>query len=174
MVVEGPAAEPALSAGKRAASMKIYLIRHAHAVEGKDDAARALSKKGRGQIRAMARFLRGNAALGTRDFWHSPLVRSFDTARLLARGLKVRGTFSLVAGLLHDDDPAVMAKKLNQLRQPVAVVGHEPHLSALASLLVAGRAQPPLFVLKKCAVLALEKDGRRWLVRWQVSPEVVE
>lgn len=153
--------------------MLIYLIRHAHALAGKDDAARPLSKKGRAQVRAMARFLRKSAALGTHEFWHSPLVRSVDTARLLARGLEVRGTFSLVTGLLHDDDPAILAKKLNQLRQPVAVVGHEPHLSALASLLVTGRAKPPAFVLKKCAVLALEKEGRRWAVRWQVSPEVL-
>lgn len=153
--------------------MQIYLIRHAHALEGKDDAARPLSKKGRGQIRAMARFLRHGGALETHEFWHSPLVRSVDTAQLLARGLKVRGTFTLVAGLLHDDDPAILAKKLNQQRQPVALVGHEPQLSALASLLLTGRAKPPVLVLKKCAVLALEKDGRRWAVRWQVSPEIL-
>jgi phosphohistidine phosphatase len=153
--------------------MLIYLIRHAHSLEGKDDAARPLSRKGRGQIHAMARFLRRGGALGTHEFWHSPLVRSVDTARLMAKGLKVRATFNLVAGLLHDDDPAIMAKKLNQQRQPVALVGHEPHLSALASLLVAGRPKPPRFVLKKCAVLALERTGRTWAVRWQVSPEML-
>jgi phosphohistidine phosphatase len=152
--------------------MPIYLIRHAHAIDGKDDAARPLSKKGRAQIRTLARFLRRNAGLETHEFWHSPLVRSVDTARLLAKGLQVRATFTLVSGLLHDDDPAVLAKKLGQQRQSVALVGHEPHLSALASLLVGGRAKPPLFLLKKCAVLALEKDGRRWTVRWQVSPEL--
>lgn len=150
--------------------MLIYLIRHAHALEGKDDAARPLSAKGRGQIRLMARFFRRTGALDTREFWHSPLVRSVDTAQLLAKGLKVRGTFTLVAGLLHDDDPAVMASKLGQQRQTVAVVGHEPHLGALATLLIAGRAKPARFGLKKCAVLALERQGRGWTVLWQVSP----
>jgi phosphohistidine phosphatase len=153
-----------------AAHMKIYLIRHAHALDGKDDAARPLSKKGRGQIRTMARFLRRSGALATREFWHSPMVRAVDTARLLAQRLEGRARLTPVAGLLHEDKPAIMARRLNKLRRPVAVVGHEPHLSALASLLIAGRPKPPLVVLRKCAVLALERHGRRWQVRWQVSP----
>jgi phosphohistidine phosphatase len=150
--------------------MQIYIIRHAHALDGENDAVRPLSKKGRAQIRATARFLKRSGALATGEFWHSPLVRAVDTAQLLAKGLGGRIRLKLVAGLLHDDNPAIMAKKLNGQRRPVAVVGHEPHLSALASVLIAGKARPPLVVLKKCAVLALERAGRRWAVRWQVSP----
>jgi phosphohistidine phosphatase len=150
--------------------MEIYLIRHAHALDGENDAARPLGKKGRRQIRSMARFLRQSGALRTKEFWHSPLVRSADTAKLLVKRLGIRGELTLVSGLLHEDDPAIMARRLNKVRRPVAVVGHEPHLSALASLLVAGKARPAIFVLKKCAVLALEKQGQRWAVRWQVSP----
>lgn len=153
--------------------MQIYLIRHAHAREGEDDAARPLSKKGRAQIRLTARFLRRSGVLATREFWHSPLVRSVDTARLLVEGLRVRAKRELISGLLHDDNPAILARRLNQLRRPVALVGHEPHLSALASLLIAGRPQPPVVLLKKCAVLALERQGRRWRVRWQISPEML-
>jgi phosphohistidine phosphatase len=153
--------------------MLIYLVRHAHAVEGKDDAARALSRKGRDQIRVVAKFLRAGEAWNTREFWHSPMVRSVDTAKLLGKRLKVRGTFTLVSGLLHEDDPKIMAKKLNRLRRTIAIVGHEPHLSALATLLLTGSAQPPRVVLKKCAVLALERKGRRWSVRWLVSPEII-
>lgn len=153
--------------------MQIYLVRHAHALDGKDDAARPLSKKGRQQIRAVARFLRGNGALATREFWHSPLVRARDTAEDLVQHLKVRAKLVEVDGLLHSDDPAIMAKRLNALKRPVAVVGHEPHLSALASVLLSGHAKPALVMLKKCAVLALERKGKRWTVRWQVAPEVL-
>jgi phosphohistidine phosphatase len=154
--------------------MEIYLIRHAHALKGENDAARPLGKKGRKQIRAMGRFLRRSGALHTTDFWHSPLVRSADTAELLVERLGIRGKLRLVSGLLHEDNPAIMARRLDQVRRPVAVVGHEPHLSALASLLVAGQATPSIFVLKKCAVLALEKHGQRWNARWQVSPGEVD
>lgn len=169
--LEGPMDNSRPAAYKQ--RMQIYLIRHAHAVDGQDDAARPLSKKGRAQIRAMARFLRGNGALATREFWPSPLVRAVDTADLLVKRLRIRGKLTRVAGLLADDTPEIMAKRLGRVRRPVAVVGHEPHLSALASVLMAGRAKPPLVVLKKCAVLALEKQGNRWAVRWQISPETL-
>lgn len=153
--------------------MQIYLIRHAHALEGKDDALRPLSKKGRKQIRQIAAFLRHNDILGTREIWHSPLVRARETAKRLVKHLGMRAKLVQVDGLLHEDEPAIMARRLNTVRRPVAVVGHEPHLSALASILVAGKPQPPLFVLKKGAVLALEKHQGRWAVRWQASPEIV-
>ena len=53
------------------------------------------------------------------------------------------------------------------------LVGHEPHLSGLASLLVTGRTAPPRFLFKKCALLRLDREGDGWTVRWHVSPEVV-
>ncbi|MDB6167694.1 MAG: sixA [Verrucomicrobia bacterium] len=153
--------------------MEIYLIRHAHAVEGKDDAARPLSKRGKAQIRAVGRFLKGAGILGAEEFWHSPLVRSRDTAKLLVRRLKKRVRFSEVKGLLHDDNPSILARRLGKTRKPVAVVGHEPHLTALASLMVSGKPKPPLFELKKCGVMALARTEGRWVLRWQVSPEVL-
>ncbi|MDB6128220.1 MAG: sixA, partial [Verrucomicrobia bacterium] len=138
------------------------MIRHAHAIEGKDDATRPLSKRGKAQTRVMGRFLEAARILGAEEFWHSPLVRSRDTAELLAKHLTQRAKISEVPGLLHDDDPAIMAKRLGKTRKPVAVVGHEPHLSALASLMVAGKPNPPLFELKKCAVMALVRSEGRW------------
>ena len=55
----------------------------------------------------------------------------------------------------------------------LAIVGHEPHLSALATLLVTGRTEPPTFVMKKCAALALEGAASHWTVRWHISPELL-
>lgn len=153
--------------------MQLYLIRHAQAEAGEDDAARPLSKRGREQIRQMGRFLRRNGALATTEFWHSPLVRARDTAGLLVKQLKTRARLIQVAGLRSSDNPAIMAKRVGRLSRPVALVGHEPHLSRLASLLVAGTAQPARFELKKCAVVALERVRGRWFVRWQVSPEII-
>jgi len=154
--------------------MQIYLIRHAHALAGDDDAVRPLSKKGHKQIRQIGSHLRKRELLETHEFWHSPLVRAEDTAKRLVEAMKLRAKLSEVKGLLHDDDPALMARRLNGLKRAVAVVGHEPHLSALASLLLAGRPQPPLVVLRKCAVLALERANGGWAVRWQISPEVLD
>jgi hypothetical protein len=63
----------------------------------------------------------------------------------------------------------------------LALVGHEPHLGLLASLLVRGKPRAGLFALSKAAALTLEsvesthkRSGlRRWRVRWLVAPELL-
>ena len=153
--------------------IRLWLVRHAHAVDATQDTVRPLSKRGRRQIRSLARVLGASEALRPDEIWHSPLVRSRQTAESLARRLGLDVPLISMAGLMPEDAPQAIARRLKTLRHDVAVVGHEPHLSALASLLVTGTAEPPVFVLKKCAVIALEQAGARWVVRWQVSPEVL-
>lgn len=154
--------------------MFLYLIRHAHAVDADEDPARPLSKRGRDQVRSLAGFLLRSSAFEPTAIWHSPLVRSRETADLLAQHLKLSAPLSLVRGLEPENDPAGIVGQLKSPPDRLAIVGHEPHLSALASLLVRGQAAPPAFVMKKCAVLALEGEDRFWMVRWHVSPEVLE
>lgn len=151
----------------------LFLIRHAHAVDAEEDPERPLSARGRRQVRALAKFLRGSGRLRPAEIWHSPLARSGQTARLLARELELRAALLEVGGLEPGDEPAVVARRLPAVTCPLAIVGHEPHLSALASLLVAGSGGQAAFVLKKCAVLALEGAGEHWQVRWLVSPEIL-
>lgn len=151
----------------------LYLVRHAHAVDAPEDAARPLSPKGREQVRALGKFLRKSGAFQPEEVWHSPLVRSHETAALLARQLKLNVPLVLQPGLEPEDQPESVARRLRSATRSVAIVGHEPHLSALASLLVRGRAAPPAFVMKKCTALTLEGTGRCWMVRWQVSPELL-
>lgn len=158
---------------KAAPDFCLYLIRHAHAEDGLDDANRPLSARGRKQIRAMARFLRRTGDFAPAEVWHSPLLRAHDTAALLVGRLKLPVKLRAVPGLTSGDDPAIIAAKLRTRRPSLALVGHEPHLSALASLLVAGSAEPPVLVMRKCAVLALEREGSRWVVRWLVSPDLL-
>ena len=154
-------------------TMHLYLIRHAQAEDGWDDASRPLSARGRKQIRTVARFLRCTEVFAPAEIWHSPLLRARDTAALLVGRLRQPAKLRSVAGLTWGDDPALMANKLRTRRESLALVGHEPHLSALASLLVAGSTEPPILVMRKCAVLALEREDSRWVVRWLVSPDLL-
>jgi phosphohistidine phosphatase len=153
--------------------MQLTIIRHAHALDAKEDPERPLGPRGRKQVRRLGAFLRKSGALDVAEIWHSPLARSRETAQQLVEriGLDVR----LVEhdGLLGETDPALIAEVLVHRSAPLAIVGHEPQLSALASLLVFGAKEPPRFLLKKCAALALERRDGHWLVRWQVSPEVL-
>ena len=148
----------------------LYLIRHADAVDLHPDEARPLSERGREQVKTLARFLERSEAFSPDEFWHSPLVRARETATLLAKALKFSGACREVPGLRSEDDPHDIARKLAKPSRSVALVGHEPHLSALASLLVTGATDPVVFVMKKGATLALERDGEHYVVRWHVAP----
>lgn len=163
--------------------MKLYLVRHAHAVTEQEDPARPLSLKGETDARRIAAWFRLNGAFQPTQFWHSPLLRALATARLLAGGLGDDPLLVETPGLLPEDDPEETATRLADYPQThdLALVGHEPHLSALGTLLVRGRTRPAAFKLRKGAILALEpdngthkRDGRpRWRVRWHFSPELL-
>jgi phosphohistidine phosphatase len=157
--------------------MRLYLIRHAHAVAADDDAERPLSKKGREQVKRLAKFLRDSDAFRPEEIWHSPLLRSRQTAKLLAKKLEFPAPLIEVEGLEPEDDARATAVRLKNIRRDVAIVGHEPHLGALASELIARAPVTSAFALRKSSVLALERTrggrGSRWAVRWQVSPELL-
>jgi phosphohistidine phosphatase len=165
--------------------MLLHLVRHAHALAEEEDRARPLSPRGRGEVARLARFLGACGVFRPAHVWHSPLLRSRQTADdLVARLLLVEALRVEIPGILPEDAPRELAERIHlhpKDRGDVAVVGHEPHLSALASLLVRGKARPDLFTLKKCALLTLEltdathkKSGHgRWRVRWHLSPELL-
>jgi phosphohistidine phosphatase len=77
-------------------------------------------------------------------------------------------------GLLSDDPPGLMAAQLRDAALPLALVGHNPHLESLATLLATGQAQPCAFIFRKCAILALEpvrgQDVGQWAAAWQLAP----
>jgi phosphohistidine phosphatase len=163
--------------------MKLFLARHGHALAETEDPRRPLSVRGRKTTRLVAAFLRGSGALaGVRAVWHSPLLRAKETAELLIRDLTLDARPVETEGLLPEDDPAAIADRLQRMEEPVLVVGHEPYLGMLATLLVRDREQPVAFDIKKSAVLALEtsdvrhkKSGRtQWCVRWHLSPDLLQ
>lgn len=154
--------------------MYLYLIRHAHALPGDDDHSRPLSPKGRAQLRRLVANLKTIEVFEPGEIWHSALTRSRQTARLLAKQLAPSASIHEVANLEPEANPRTAATRVRAAHTAVAIVGHEPHLSALASLLVTGSPAPVLFKLRKGAVLALKRgDDHRWLVRWQLAPELL-
>ena len=155
----------------------LYLIRHADALDGDVDAERPLSPRGFRQIKHMARFLNESKSLDLREVWHSPLVRARQTAAGLAEELGRVAALREMRGLLSDDPPGMIATRLRDAELPLALVGHNPHLEVLATLLVSGAVHPCAFVLRKCAILALEpvrgQGIGQWAAAWQLAPELL-
>jgi phosphohistidine phosphatase len=150
--------------------MELHLIRHAHAEDTAPDETRRLSPRGRRQARALARRLRATGEFAPAEIWHSTLRRARETAELLAPAAPGAPRREQT-GLAPEDDPAAIVRRLARTREPVALVGHEPQLSALASQLVTGTADPVVFHVRKASALALTRVGRRWVVRWFLPPE---
>lgn len=152
--------------------MQHYLIRHAHAVDMTPDAVRPLSGKGRAQVGRLGDFLRGNEVFVPDEIWHSPLLRAKETAVAIAQAVSFKGPVREVAGLEPEADPSVIARLLGGSHRSIAVVGHEPHLGALASMLIGGQRTRPVVHMKKCAALAIEGGGAHWQVSWHLAPEL--
>ncbi len=145
--------------------MELTLIRHADALEGEDDDARPLSKKGR---KRFAQSVETMAELGVRfeRVLHSPKRRALETAELLAP--LCDGEFQATTLLTKTPDEDLFPALA---RDGLAVVGHEPHLSALLAWLVVGEAGAGnRFELKKGAVARLsghvEPAGMRLVALW--------
>ena len=151
----------------------LYLIRHTDAIDLEPDGARPLSAEGHEQVRRMAAFWRTCGEAPPREVWHSPLVRARETAAGLATLLGWKAPLQAVAGLQPEDDPTRLIPRLNAVEHSLAVIGHNPHLTTLATLLVTGRETPPAFTVRKGAMIALEFSGsasRGWVVQWQIDP----
>ena len=150
----------------------LYLIRHADASDAATDTLRPLSARGRSEVERLAAVLRPSAAFRPAAVWHSPLLRAKQTADLLLGELGLRVPHQERLELIPEANPELAAAALVEAREVVAVFGHEPHLSALATLLVTGASEPVAFAFQKATVLALEPAGMRCWVRWQLSPEL--
>lgn len=163
--------------------MKLWLVRHTHAVTEAENPLRPLSRKGRLAARKLGGFLGHCGALeGASHCWHSGLARAAETAGLLLKSAQLNLPQEQIGSLQPEDDPCAIAERLEKwLGGDLVLVGHNPHLSALGTLLIRGRVNPLQFDLRKGAVVALEStDGihrktglRRWQVRWLLSPELL-
>ncbi len=124
---------------------------------------------------ALAARLRADG-LAPAAIWHSPLRRARETAALLAQHTQPAGQPIMLVGKSHlqpDDDPAKIARLLADLppRATLAIVGHQPHLGTLATLLTTGRAEPAKFAFETAGLLTLApaegKHEANDLPRWE-------
>jgi phosphohistidine phosphatase len=140
--------------------MRLYLVRHAEAIErsgATPDASRYLTPKGRTAFRKIARRAR-EVGIAPEVIFTSPLLRAVQTAEILAERLKHEGPVVVANELSPGFDDRALRSLLagaGNLAE-AAFVGHEPDLGDLAVLLLSLRGD---FPLRKGAVVALEVEG---------------
>lgn len=162
--------------------MMLYLIRHAIAAPldprdpAGDDSQRPLTAKGRSK---MYRIAKGLKELGQSidRILTSPYLRATQTARVLAKTFELGRENILVSeALAPAGELRELVREIDekcQGLQNIALVGHEPYLSNLASLLLSGK--PDLDIMfKKGGVCLLSMEtlqaGRCATLEWLATP----
>jgi phosphohistidine phosphatase len=159
--------------------MKLYLVRHAIAedvTEHEDDSLRPLTEKGREKMHRIADALK---ELGVQPdlIVSSPYVRASQTAVVLAKELKYKEELAYSDFLMPIAEPNDMIGEINEKFSvdELMLVGHEPNLSSLVSVLLAGNADLSIS-LKKGGVCCLSVDDlhydRKATLEWLVTPKI--
>ncbi|KAB2912230.1 MAG: histidine phosphatase family protein [Dechloromonas sp.] len=134
--------------------MDLLLWRHAEAEEGDDDLKRRLTERGESQARAMAAWIRQHQPKDLRIIV-SPAIRTQQTAQALKLPFETHrkiGPEACVSEL-------IAASGWPLAGGAVLIVGHQPSLGRLASLLLAG--QEAEWSIKKGALWWLSNRVRR-------------
>ena len=143
--------------------MMLYIMRHGLADEPTpkgDDAARKLTLKGADKVRKAAAGMRA-IGLAFNAILTSPITRALETADLVASeigALKPRSVPELSTGASPTNALEALIKQ--KLPESVLIVGHEPTLSRLASLMLTGSSESVGIRLKQGGVIALEFPDR--------------
>jgi phosphohistidine phosphatase len=147
--------------------MNLYILRHGLAVERgtpgfENDARRPLTPKGRRQLRKITDAI-GAMKLRPDVILSSPLVRARQTAEIVASGLKLERRLAFADELSPGGNVKKLTVKIGALEplpENLLLVGHEPDLSKMISLLVTGKTSAG-FALKKAGLAKLEVESLR-------------
>ncbi|MBL8051344.1 MAG: phosphohistidine phosphatase SixA [Anaerolineales bacterium] len=160
--------------------MNLYIIRHAIAEEESpsgEESQRKLTDKGSKKMRQITKGLR---ALGA-DFdmiLSSPYTRAKETAEILGEVFKIKKKISYTDNLIPMGNPDLLIAEINEkyTADSLALVGHEPYLTSLISLLV-GQTSSVDITLKKGGVCLLSTEDlrhtRRATLEWLLTPGVL-
>jgi phosphohistidine phosphatase len=163
-----------------AATLELYLVRHAVAAERgpdhPDDRKRPLTAEGLARWKQQVRGLR---LLGVEidHVLSSPLLRARQTADALAGGLARKPTVGETPSLAPGGGPAAVAAAVAaqaRKHRRIALVGHEPDLGELAASLLKAKGAVEF---RKGAVCRIDVDvatpGGPGVLRWFLTPKAL-
>jgi len=152
--------------------MALYLVQHGQSLPKDVDPDQGLSDVGNADTKRIADVARGyqvNVSL----IKQSGKKRARQTAEILADALNPAGGVEAVSGLKPLDDVAALAASLDAAADTM-LVGHLPFMSRMASFLVTGSADRPIFKFQNSGILCLDRDPDTgsWLIVWALMPKI--
>lgn len=157
-----------------AGTMNLILWRHAEAEDASPDLTRELTARGRKQAARMAAWL--EPRLPRRHLiLCSPATRTIQTVEALTRDYVIDQRLSPGADVTDYLAAAGWPDGPRDGADAIVIVGHQPTLGGVASLLLSGSEQP--WSIKKSAIWWLssrEREGRGQIVlRTSVHPDLL-
>lgn len=160
--------------------MNLYILRHGIAEENSSlvpgsDRERRLTTEGKKKMRRIAKSMRA-MELDFDLILSSPYLRAHETAQIVAKVFSLEKLLELSPALAADGNPKQLIDELKQnyrKRGHVLLVGHEPYMSRLISLLISGDASIAV-TLKKGGLCKLSvkawRHGRCASLEWLLTP----
>ena len=144
--------------------MMLYILRHATAEESSssgDDGARRLTQKSKEKMVGAAAGLR-EMALKFDVILTSPLARATETAEIVAAAYGNAPPPQVLPALATGVPPAdaVAALRAFAKNDHVMIVGHEPQLTAIASIVLTGASDVLQAKLKTGGCIAIDLPAR--------------
>ncbi len=156
--------------------MFLYLVQHGEAKSKVEDPERPLNETGRANARKSAAFFK-QLDVPLSVIWHSGKARAEQTAAILAWSISAEEHLKGRDGLNPTDDVEPVKKELDECQlETVAIVGHLPFLSRLASALLTGDAGIEPIAFKNTGIVCLsrqEPPAPAWKLEWVIPPSLM-
>jgi phosphohistidine phosphatase len=152
--------------------MKLYLVQHGKAESEEVHPDRPLTAEGLDDVRKMASVIGSLKTVTVSAIYYSGKIRAEQTAKIFANHLGEPG-MEASDGLSPMDDIHIWADRLLSQTQNIMLVGHLPHLSKLASLLLCGDQDAGIIAFQNAGIACLTRDEyRSWSINWILVPSV--
>jgi len=152
--------------------MALFLVQHGKSLPKEKDPDRGLSRQGIEETRAMAGVAQKQNVQVLRII-HSGKKRALQTAEIFMKTLEPEDGIAKSPGLAPLDDVTVFAAKISA-EENIMVVGHLPFMERMASYLVTGSIDTPLFRFQNSGIVCLDKDpdSESWVIKWTLMPNI--
>lgn len=159
--------------------MELYILRHAIAGDRESfygpDSERPLMKEGVRKMKRIAKELR-KLDLKFDVILSSPFLRAKRTAEIMAEEFHHKDNLKFSSHLKVGGDPAALIHEINtgyKKFDRILLVGHEPYLSGLISMLVSGKTDTSI-TMKKGGICKLSVESLRYercaTLEWLMAP----
>jgi phosphohistidine phosphatase len=152
--------------------MPIFLVQHGRCLPKEADPEKGLSDEGKREVERIAE-VAAHYGVQVDRIVHSGKKRARQTAQRFASALKPRRGSQEMAGLRPLDAVKPVADALSG-NERLMLVGHLPFMSRLASYLVTGSAETPVFEFQNGGIVCLNHQAasKTWIIQWTLMPTI--